>query len=106
MRWFVEPCEGVDKMDWAPYDLYDLGWLGVGEDAEPGIVEVRASPPGGGGGGGGGEGCWGSEGRSPDAIYPKLGIIINSYICGLGGTDEASLAGVMDVGAAERVDGA
>ena len=49
MHWFVEFYKGVDDEAWAPYEP---SWLGVGEEMDPGIGEMWASPPRGGGGGG------------------------------------------------------
>ena len=39
-------------------------------------------------------------------VQLRLGIITNSLICGPGGTEEASLVGVVDAGAVEVVGGA
>ena len=69
----MEPSEGVDKEAWAPSEP---GLLGLGEGAEPGIGEVRASSLGGRGGDG--EGYRGNEGWGQDFTYPRLGIITNS----------------------------
>ena len=56
--------------------------------------------------GGGGEGYGRNEGWGLDSTYPKLDIITNSWICGLGGAEEALVAGVADAGAMGVVGGA
>ena len=55
---------------------------------------------------GGGKGYGGNEGWGLDSIYLRLDIIINSRVYGLGGAEEALIAGVADAGAMGVVGGA